>query len=359
MIKQGEYIFFGNKHVMNLSPPSREEKLHKVDSSNPKSPFSKFIGNEQAIRKLQAAAFDALGRENHMQKDLAFAIFGPASSGKTTLARIYAETVDLPFLEVSPKSLKTTDDLLNQIDLVLSKTPIPLLDHGNDTYHLPPMIVFIDEVHALSKNLFNGLLKATEHKDGILVTESGKVADCRRVTWIIATTDEGMLFDAFRTRFSPVMLKYLTKKEVSKIVKLSNPDWDDEICDLVSHYNSRIPRKALEFARYMRMVKNMYPDETWQQVAEEVATDEGIDKYGMNEIHLKILRALGQGPISRSRIIYVAGRKEEEVDNNIMPWLLTETDDQPAMVTVSSKGYVITKFGIKELEKRGITHNYE
>lgn len=359
MIKQGEYIFFGSKHKMNLPPPSREEKLLKVDSSNLDSPFSKFIGNEQAIRKLQAAAFDALGRENHMQKDLAFAIFGPASSGKTTIARIYAETVDLPLVEVSPKSLKTTDDLFNQVENVLSNTLIPLVDHGNDTYHLPPMVIFIDEVHALSKNLVNGLLKATEHKDGVLVTESGRVADCKRVTWIIATTDEGRLFDAFRTRFSPVMLKYLTKKEVAKIVKLNNPDLEDEICELVSHYNSRIPRKALEFARYMRMVKNMYPDKSWDQVAFEVAADEGVDEHGMNEIHLKILRALGQGPISKSRIVYVAGRKEEEVENNIMPWLLTETDDQPSLVTVSSRGYVVTEDGIKELEKRGISHNYE
>lgn len=357
MIPQGELIFFGPKHAKKAAPPTREQKLRAVDSKNPNSPFSKFIGNEQAIRKLQAAAFNALGKENHIQRDLSFAIFGPASSGKTTVARIYAETVELPLIEVSPKSVKTTDDLLDLIRSGLSSTSVPLVDVGNSTYFLPPVIIFIDEVHALSKSVVNGLLKATEHKDAVLVTESGCVVDCYNVTWMIATTDEGRLFDAFRTRFSTIMLKYLSKIEVAKIVKINNPDLTEDVCMLVSHYNSRIPRKALEFARYMRMVKDMHPDMSWEEVAAQVASDEGIDQYGMHEIHLKILRALGQGPIARNRISFVAGRKDEEVEKNILPWLLTETDDQPALVSVSSRGYVITKDGIAELEKRGIPYN--
>lgn len=357
MLSQRETIFFGPNHSKNKRPPSREQKLNMVDSSNPKSPFSNFIGNEQAIRKLQAAAFTALGRDNHMQRELSFAIFGPASSGKTTIARIYAETVCLPLVEISPKSIKTTDDIFNFIESTLNRTPTPLVEIGSGTYFLPPIVIFIDEVHALSKSVVNGLLKATEHKDAVLITESGKIVDCHKVTWIIATTDEGKLFDAFRTRFSPIMLKYLSKSDVAKIVKLNNPDLSEDVCMLVSHYNSRIPRKALEFARYMRMIKEMNPDDSWEEVASKVAFDEGIDEYGMHEIHLKILKALGQGPIARNRISFVAGRKDEEVEKNILPWLLTETDDQPALVSVSSRGYVITKEGLQELEKRGIPHN--
>jgi Holliday junction resolvasome RuvABC ATP-dependent DNA helicase subunit len=357
MIPQREIIFFGPKHVKKAPAPSREQKLSMVDPDNLKSPFSKFIGNKQAIRKLQAAAFNALGKENHVQRDLSFAIFGPASSGKTTLGRIYADSVELPLVEISPKSVKTTDDLLDLIKSGLSKTLVPLVDVGNNTYFLPPMVIFIDEVHALSKSVVNGLLKATEFKDAILVTESGSVVDCHNVTWMIATTDEGKLFDAFRTRFSPVMLKYLSKVEMARIIKLQNPDLSDKVCALVSHYNSRIPRKALEFARYMRMVKEMHPEMSWEEVAAQVASDEGIDEHGMHEIHLKILRALGQGPIARNRISFVAGRKDEEVEKNILPWLLTETEDQPAFVSVSSRGYVITKDGIAELEKRGIPYD--
>jgi Holliday junction resolvasome RuvABC ATP-dependent DNA helicase subunit len=356
MAPQHELIFFGPNHIQNLPAPTREQKLWAIDRNNPKSPFSKFVGNDKAIRKLQAAVYSALGRENHVQRDLAFAIFGPASSGKTTVARIYAEAVKLPFLEISPKSIKKVEDVLSAIDNVLEKTVTPLaITNGKSS--LPPMVIFIDEVHALSRSVVDGLLKATEHNDRTMVTETGIVVDCSDVTWMIATTDEGRLFDAFRTRFSTIMLQYLSKKDVAKIVKLNNQDLPDSVCDLVSHYNSRIPRKALEFARYMRMVKDMQPEKSWSDIAKQVASDEGIDEFGMHELHLRVLKALGQGPVARNRMSIVVGRKEEEVERNILPWLLTETEDQPAMISVSSRGYIITEAGIKELEKRNIPYN--
>jgi len=360
MNPQCELVFFGPGHVQNLPKPSREERLRAVDKSNPDSPFSKFIGNDQAIKKMQAAVYSALGKPNHLQKELSFAIFGPASSGKTTLARIYAESVQLPFVEISPKSVRKVEDVFSLIRSELNNFKIPIsLVEFNDTYILPPVVVFIDEVHALSKSLVDGLLKATEYKDGVMVTESGTTVYCENVTWMIATTDEGKLFDAFRTRFSPIMLKYLNKSDIAKIVKLDNPDLSDDVCSLISFYNSRIPRKALEFARYMRIVKDMNPASSWEEVTKQVAHDEGIDEFGMHELHLKVLKSLVNGPVARNRMSSIVGRKEEEVERNILPWLLTETEDQLAMVGVSSKGYIITDAGIKELVRRNFPFDFK
>ena len=355
---QKQLFFFGPYHKHQWPAPTRQQKLWAVDRNNPESPFSRFVGNEKAIRKLQAAVYSALGKENHVQRDLSFSIFGPSSSGKTTIARIYAEAVGLPLVEVSPKSVKKVQDLLDLIEDNLQSTTVPI-SFVNRKCVLPPIIVFIDEVHALSNSVVDGLLKATEHKDAVLVTEKGITVDCYDVTWMIATTDEGKLFDAFRTRFSPIILEYLNKNDIAKIVKMNNKDLPDNVCDLVSHYNSRIPRKALEFARYMRMVKDMSPEKSWEEIANQVATDEGVDEFGMHELHLRVLKALGQGPVARNRMSIVVGRKEEEVENNIIPWLLAETDDQPAMIGVSSRGYVITQAGIQELIKRDLPFNNE
>ena len=356
MLQQNQRIFFGDKDPWGEFEPSDYEKREMVSRTNVRSPFSNFIGNDKAVRKLQTAAYKALGTFNHMMRDLSFAIFGPSSAGKTTIARLYAETVALPFVEISPKSIKTVDDLFKEISRVLAEEGLPLVEVlRRSHYVLPPVVILIDEVHALSDGVVQGLLKATEYNDAMMVTESGKSVNTHNVTWMIATTDEGKLFDAFRTRFSPVNLKYLGKADVSKIVKLANPDLSDEVCDLVSHYNSRIPRKALEFARYMRLVKDMSGG-TWAEVARQVAEDEEIDEHGMHSVHLKILRALGQGPIARNRIALVAGRKDEETEKFILPWLLTETEDQPALVTVSAKGYTITESGLAELDRRSITH---
>lgn len=359
MHQQTEWSFWGSPNLSGeiKPPPTEKEKLWAVNyKENEKCPLHRFVGNEPAKKKLAAAIYTALGKKNHVMRELAFSIFGPSSAGKTTLARMYADAVRLPFIEISPKSIAKCDDLLKVAARVLAEVKLPLVEETPKHYRMPPCVVFIDEVHALPNSVIDGLLKATEPKDSILVTESGCVVSTWKVTWIIATTDEGKLFEAFRTRFSPIVLKLLNKEQVAQIIKNEMPQLPFEVCKLVAHYNSRVPRKALEFARYMQMVKGMQPDSSWQEIAREVATDEGIDRYGMHEVHLKILKALGQGPIAKNRLPLVAGRKDEECDRFIMPWLLTETDDQAAFVHVTTKGYCLTDAGVSELVKRGIDY---
>lgn len=344
-------VFHGEHDVWGAKAPSVPDRLKHIEKV-----FIPFIGNEKALRKPKAAIFDALGRPDHLFRELALSLFGPSSAGKTTLARLVGKALELPFCEVSPKSVRTLEELFQAMGTVAEASDVPFCEYKKNTYKLPPMIVFIDEVHALNNSLVQGLLKATEYNDAMMVTENGKVVNCYNIGWMIATTDEGRLFDAFRTRFTPVSLKYLNKKEIARIVKLANPDYSDDVCDLVSHYNSRVPRKALEFARYMRLVRAMSPEKRWAEVAQGVASDEGIDEFGMHETHLRILCALGQGPIAKNRIVNIAGSKIEEVERFIMPWLMTDTDDQKAMVTVGNKGYTITEAGQMELDKRKILH---
>ena len=350
-----KYLWFHGQHDPLRRPePTDLEKMSKISRDNPSSPFSRFIGNERAVRKLQAAAYKALGEPRHIMRELAFSIFGPASAGKTTLARLYAETVELPFCEISPKQVRKLDDLYKLIDGVLGRHDVPLVLMGH-RYRLPPCVVFLDEVHALGDNVVQGLLKATEFNDCVLATESGKIVDTKYATWMCATTDEGRLFDAFRTRFSAVHLNYLTKAEISKIVKNANPHLEDSVCDLVAHYNGRIPRKALEFARYMSLVRGMRPSMSWDEVARQVAGDEGIDEFGMHELNLRVLRSLASGPVAAKRIPTVVSRKKEEVEGFIMPVLMCSSDDQPSLVTTSNKGYCLTEAGRNELRRRGIS----
>jgi Holliday junction resolvasome RuvABC ATP-dependent DNA helicase subunit len=357
MMSQRQRVFFGKNNPLGEFCPTHSERKWKVSRENPNCAFSRFIGNDKAFKKLQTAAFSALGNKNHLMNELSFALFGPSSTGKTTLARLYAEVVQLPFVEINPKQIKSLEDFFNEVSRVMSDSGVPLYEYKSRNYSVPPCVIFIDEVHALSDYMIQGLLKATEYSDGVLATEKGRLLNMDAATWFIATTDEGKLFDAFRTRFSPIVLRMLSKKEIARVVKNANLDFSDKICDIVAHYNSRIPRKALEFARYMKMSKEMYPDYSWEDIAAMIAEDEGIDKYGMSEVHIKILNALGNGPIAKKRISLIVNCKDEEMDRFIMPWLLTETEDQPAFVTVTKKGYTITNAGLEELKKRGFFAN--
>ena len=350
---QKQRIFFDHE----IPEPNEQQKQFVING--PHSPFSRFVGNKNAIEKLKTAAFAALGKYNHAMNELAFAIFGPSSAGKTTVVKLYAETVRLPLVEISPKSVKTLEDVFKLVNNVLSGVDLTLTEFGRKNYYiLPPCVLFFDEVHAMSDGIVQGLLKATEYDDGILVTENGKTINTQNATWMIATTDEGKLFDAFRTRFTTVQLKLLKKSEVAHIVQIANPELPTEVCEQVAHYNSRIPRQALQFARYMKLVKDMHSDLSWSDVVKKVADNEEIDEFGMKAVHLKILTALGQGPIAKNRIAMIAGSKDEEVEKFIIPWLLCETEDQPPLIEVTTKGYSLTLAGRKELERRGISVSY-
>jgi Holliday junction resolvasome RuvABC ATP-dependent DNA helicase subunit len=265
------------------------------------------------------------------------------------LARIYGEAVRLPFIEISPKGVKALDDVFDFIDGVLSRAGIGLVDLDEGKHVLPPCVLFFDEVHALSDGIIQGLLKATEFGDAIMQTESGRILDTYAATWMVATTDEGKLFDAFRTRFNPIHLQYLGKKDVAKIVGNNHPDLSEEVCNLVSHYNPRVPRQALQFARYMEMYRKMHNDMSWKEIAKSVANDEGINEYGFNENQMKVLKNLEGGALSKKNLATMIGRKEEELENYIIPTLIAETEDQSSLIKSSARGYILTDEGSRLL----------
>lgn len=348
-----EYIFFKR----GTEPPSVEIRQDFLNPSNPESPYFGFEGNEHAIQKLLPIDFAALGRYNHLCNDISIAFIGPSGCGKTDLARRHGKANRLPWIEISPKSIKKVHDIFLIASKVCEESGLPLFQLNRpEHYVLPPVNIMIDEVHALPNPIVQGLLKATEHDDGVLETDKGAIVDCSRVHWMIGTTDRGDLFDAFDTRFSKVILNLYTKDNIAKIVHFHNDDWTFDICKLVAHYCQRIPREALAFAREMKLMHNMNPNESWLKIGKKVAKNNEIDEFGMSYKRLAILKALGQGPIAEKRLPVVAGVKLKELEKFILPWLMYETDDQKALLSVSHNGFCLTSEGINELDIRKIPH---
>jgi len=362
---QNEIRFWHNE-------PSVRQRRWWVDPHNPDCPFGKFIGNDRAVKRLSRAAFVATGRDNHSCAEYAFALCGPASTGKTTLARLFAETLQLPFVEIEPKQVTQVHDIFEKIARICRETTVDadgqtynleLFNYGEKPregqpevrrYTLPPMVVFIDEVHELRSNVEQGLLKATEANDGFLATEKGVEADASRVCWFIATTDRGDLSTPFDTRFRKIILRLYSRDEVAQIVQLKNPDWDISTCELVAKYCD-IPREANDFAVDMRAEQQMSQSQDWKTVADTVAKEYGIDSYGLTYQRIDILKALGQRPIAANQMTLIAQTKEAELKKFIMPPLLAITPDRPMpLVITTSRGYTITPAGIAELDKRGI-----
>ena len=327
--------------------PTPEQLRFAVDRNNVYCPFYRYVGNDLAIQKLTTYAYKAMSNSQHFYQ-AHLSLFGPPSSGKTTLARLYAQLLGLPYVEFSPQSVNQMNDFFKAFESSMTIT-----EKGPKKYAIPPSVVLLDEIHAYNKRIIQGLLKATEKNDNTLVTESGLHIDTRYITWFIATTDEGRLFDAFRTRFSPINLEYLRDRDIAIIVARAYPLLPAGICQLVAKYNSCIPRQALRFAQEVIDRKDRMGC-TYEQAISICAQSDGIDEYGMHKLHLKILKALNDKPIPANRLQTVTGKKLEENQNYIMPWLLSETEDRPSYVEVTGRGYAITEAGKEQLRLRKI-----
>ena len=363
---QRRMVFFHDPRVPATAgapkAPTLQEVRWAVDSNNPNSPFSKMVGQFAAKKKLGRAAIDALLRYDHCCKDISFLLTGPSSVGKTTLVKLFADVLGIPFVQISPRAIKKVEDVFIAISDTLSnwKTPLPLVPTGRpDHYSLPPCIIFVDEAHALRDTVQNGLLKAVESNDRLLQVESGETLDCSRACWIFATTETGDLFGPLLNRFCEINLKPYAKEEIAHIVQKNFPSWDLETCRLVAHYESRVPRKAIEFAKEMFMEKRQGNPGTMDKIAREIAIENNIDEHGLHARHLKVLKLIADKPVSKDRMALALNCGKEELERLIMPPLLCETEDQPAFVTVTQAGYTITADGFKELIKRGLRDEEE
>jgi Holliday junction resolvasome RuvABC ATP-dependent DNA helicase subunit len=361
------------EQVWRVPPPDIRRRL--TDPRSPKCPLSRFIGNAEAKKIMQRAAYAAWGRPNHCCADLSFAMVGPASSGKTTLARLFGETVKLPFVEIPPNGVRSCREVFDAIAVTLERTINT--DHPDDPFSLkmvkpnpfvtddptmtiPPCVVFIDEVHGLPRDIRGGLLKAIESKDRMLCIEGGWFANCRNVCWVVATTERGKLFGPFDSRFTKVELEMYGAEEIAHIVNLDHPTWNLPLCRLAARYASRVPREALDFAKAMEQEWDLNGGGDWEAVAARVARSLKIDRYGLTHRRLNVLVALGQvGATSKGRMADFAGCGLEEMEKFVMPALLVATTEDPAMVVVTNKGYAITRRGLEELDKRGIPHRGE
>ena len=278
-----------NPQVIPTYPTLSDDAIRdRVNPDSPNSPFSQFIGNRHAVRQLSRAAFEALSRPNR-SCDRSFAILGPTSTGKTTLVRLFAETLGIPLVEINAHTLNTPNDILMNINEVsriagcelqrlsetVWKTHLP--NSPTCDFLVPPMIVFIDEAHGLSDTIGRVLLRAIASQSRIFISDKDWTADCRHICWMFAAADRTNVLDAISSHVTTLQLTYYTTQATTTLLSLHHPDWNDSLCRLVVRFAGHVPREALSFARDMRVEKEIHPKSSWEQVAQQVANDRGID----------------------------------------------------------------------------------
>ncbi len=153
--------------------------------------------------------------------------YGPAGCGKTSLSRVIAEVMDRPFYELNATSLKIEElrKIFNQYKNALQKP-----------------LIFIDEVHRLSKNQQEVLLPIMETNEALIIG---------------ASTENPFysLTSAIRSRSMLFEIKAITngalEKLLEKVVKKYELSLDEDAREYLiasSGGDARAMLKLLEFA---------------------------------------------------------------------------------------------------------------
>jgi Holliday junction DNA helicase RuvB len=247
-------------------------------------------------------------------------LYGPPGLGKTTLAAIIAEEMEVEFQQTSGPILQKKLDLTGILTNIRAK-----------------QVFFIDEIHRLLPDVEEILYAAIEDFRVDILIGAGPGARTHsmsipRFTAIGATTRQGLVSGPLRGRFGLVLrLNHYDVAELKQIVKRSsrllNVKIDEEGAEEISRRSRGTPRIANRLLRRVRDYAEVRADGYVTRVVAETALDLlEVDRFGLDEIDQKImmtvLKKYAGGPVGVNTIGASIGEEPDTIEEVYEPYLI-------------------------------------
>ena len=281
--------------------------------------FSEFAGQEKVRDQLLVMVEAAKQRGDVLEHIL---LSGPPGLGKTTLAHILATAMGVSIKNTSGPTIEKAGDLAGLLTT---------LQRGD--------ILFIDEIHALSRVIEEYLYPAMEdYKLDIIIDQGPNARSVRlnlpKFTLVAATTRSGMITAPLRSRFGMACrLDYYTAEELQTIIirsaGLIDVKTDAPGAMEIASRSRGTPRIANNLLRWVRDFAQVRANGfVTKEVADAALTMRDIDSDGLDEMDKRLLEALVQrfdgGPVGLNSLAVSVGEDAGTLEDVNEPYLIMQ-----------------------------------
>lgn len=295
--------------------------------------LNEYIGQKQVKDNLSIFIQAAAARHEALDHVL---LFGPPGLGKTTLANIIANELNVNIRVTSGPAIERQGDLA------------AILTNLGDND-----VLFIDEIHRLSKTVEEILYSAMEDFALDIIIGKGPAArsvrlDLPHFTLIGATTRLGAIAAPLRDRFGvqcclefykPEELQFIITRAAEILKVKIDSDGAMEIARR-SRGTPRIANRLLKRVRDFAQVLNV--EVINQQLADEALAKLEVDRYGFDRNDRKILstivKTFGGGPVGIETIAAAVSEEASTIEDVIEPYLM-----QQGMLNRTPRGRMATR----------------
>lgn len=291
-----------------------------------------YIGQSKAKETLKIYIEAAKERQESLDHVL---FYGPPGLGKTTLAGIIANEMQVNMKTTSGPAIEKPGDMA----AILNS-----LQEGD--------VLFVDEIHRLNRQVEEVLYPAMEDYAIDIMIGKGATAksirlDLPKFTLVGATTRAGMLTAPLRDRFGVVhRLEFYTVDELKTIILRSatvlGVEIDERGATELARRSRGTPRLANRLLKRVRdFAQVKYDGAITKEVADYALDLLDVDKYGLDHIDRNILLTMIEkfagGPVGLETLAAAVGEDAATVEDVYEPYLLKN-----GFIQRTQRGRVVT-----------------
>lgn len=327
-----------DEDTRTIDPHVQPAEIQLDNTLRPRT-LDEFIGQD-LLKETLAVFIQAAKRRGEPLDHTLF--YGAPGLGKTTLAHIIAQEMGVHIKITSGPAMDKVGDLA----AILTN----LQTHD---------ILFIDEIHRMSRTIEEVLYPAMEDQSLDLIVGKGPAARTLRMslnpfTLIGATTKMNLISSPLRDRFGAQFhLDYYTQDDIARIIKRSAGIIDVHIensaTDLIASRARRTPRVANRLLKRVRDFAQVQGDGMIDNAICESALDKlQVDKKGLDNVDRYILDTIIQkyrgGPVGLSTLAAAIAEDTETLETIYEPFLL-----QTGLIERTPRGRCATHLAYEHL----------